>query len=243
MRSDPVLELARRGAVRLAAGGGVALSIASLVQVFSGDEGGWITLFASMPTAAIAMIMLRQRRPNVIALLSMITAFALISETYAAFDGQTKYVAGVGAEVVVFGLGILAVFIARDRPRLVAFGFLAASVTIVLVGQLHLNGPTLEMFSDIVVMLAVLGTLMYLVIRVLESLSASHNRYSDLANVIPVAVLELDVSAVMARLDAMGASLPEWPSAGGERDGLFEQMVKLVRLSYSNETADELASS
>jgi signal transduction histidine kinase len=189
------------------------------------------------------MIMLRQRRPNVIALLSMITAFALISETYAAFDGQTKYVAGVGAEVVVFGLGILAVFIARDRPRLVAFGFLAASVTIVLVGQLHLNGPTLEMFSDIVVMLAVLGTLMYLVIRVLESLSASHNRYSDLANVIPVAVLELDVSAVMARLDAMGASLPEWPSAGGERDGLFEQMVKLVRLSYSNETADELASS
>jgi signal transduction histidine kinase len=242
MRSDPVLELARRGAVRLAAGGGIALSIASAVQVVSGDQGGWITLIASIPTAALAIVMLRQQRPNVIALLSLITAFALAAETYAAVDGQTRYVAGIGAEVVVFGLGILAVFIARDRPRLVAAGFLSASLAIVLVAQLHLNGPTLEMATDIVVMLAVLGTLMYLVIRVLESLSASQTRYSDLAKVLPVAVLELDVSAVIARLDTLVSSSSGVPTTAEEHAEQFAQLVKLVRLSYSNETADELVS-
>lgn len=242
MRSDPVLELARFGAIRLSAGGGVALSIASVAQIAFGDEGGWITLLAAVPTSIIAMAMLRQERPNVIGLLSLITAFALAAETYAAVDGQTRYVAGVGAEVVVFGLGILAVFIARDRPRLVALGFLTASLVIVLVGQLHLNGPTLEMFSDIVVMLAVLGTLMYLVIRVLESLSASQNRYSDLANVIPVAVLELDVSAVMVHLDSLVVSAGSGLPPDGAGDDLFAQMMNMVRLSYSNETADQLVS-
>lgn len=242
MRSDPVLELARRGAVRLAAGGGVALSIAATVQVVSGDQGGWITLIASIPTAVLATAMLRRERPNVIGLLSLIAVFALAAETYAAVDGQTRYVAGIGAEVVVFGLGILAVFIARDRPRLVAAGFLSAAAAIVVVAQLHLNGPTLEIATDIVVMLAVLGTLMYLVIRVLESLSASQTRYSDLAKVLPVAVLELDVSAVIARLDTLVSSSSNPPTSAEEHSEQFAQLVSLVRLSYSNETADELVS-
>ena len=201
MRSDPVLELARRGAVQLAVGGGVILSITSLVQVLLGEPAAAITLVAAIPTTVIAVAMLGQERPNVIALLSLITTFALAAEVFAAVRGETAYVAGIGAEVVVFGLGMLAVFVARKHPVAVGAGFLTAALAIVLVAQIHLNGPTLEIVSDIFVMLAVLGTLMYLVIRVMQSLSESRARYVDLAKVIPVATFELDVSRVLKRLN------------------------------------------
>lgn len=243
MRSDPVLELARRGAVRLAAGGGAVLSAASLIQVLAGEPAALITLVAALPTTVIAVIMLRQERPNVIALLSLITAFALAAEVYAIALEQTTYVAGVGAEIVVFGLGILAVFIARERPVVVAIGFLAASALIVLVAQLYLNGATLEIASDIVVMLAVLGTLMFLVIRVLQSLSVSRGRHSDLARVIPVAALELDVSAVIAQIDKLADPNSSSVGSPGKDVDLYAEMLQLVRMSYSNETADRLAES
>ena len=186
--------------MQLAVGGGVVLSITSLVQVLLGEPAAAITLVAAIPTTVIAVGMLGQERPNVIALLSLITGFALAAEVFAAVRGETAYVAGIGAEVVVFGLGMLAVFVARKHPVAVGAGFLMAALAIVLVAQVHLNGPTLEIVSDIFVMLAVLGTLMYLVIRVMQSLSQSRARYVDLANVIPVATFELDVSRVLRRL-------------------------------------------
>lgn len=241
MRADPVLELARRSAVRLSAWGGAALSVASAVQVVAGEPAAAITLVAAVPTTLLAIAMLRQDRPNVIALLSLITSFALVAEIVAALRGESAYVAGIGAEVVVFGLGILAVFIARRRPRAVAVGFLAAAMAIVLVSQLHLNGPTLEIVSDIVVLLAVLGTLMYLVIRVMESLSASRTRYSDLANVIPVATFELDVSQVVRRINDLGGDDFAALTSEKGRDEFYEQLIGLIRMSYSNNAADSMA--
>jgi len=90
-------------------------------------------------------------------------------------------------------------------------------------------------------MLAVVGTLMYIVIRVMESLNASETRYSDLANVIPVATMELDVSAVMERLTELTAhrSMFEEADAGGM--ARYNELIGLVRMSFSNETADQLA--
>jgi hypothetical protein len=105
MRSDPVLELARRGAVRLAVGGGVILTITSFVQIVLGETAAVITLLAAIPTTAIAVGMLDQERPNVIALLSLITSFALGAEIFAAIRGETAYVAGIGAEVASSGWG------------------------------------------------------------------------------------------------------------------------------------------
>ena len=241
MRSDPVLELARRGAVRLVVGGAAALSLASLVQVIVGDAGGLITLIAALATAVIAAIMLRQERPNVVALLGLVSAFAITAETYAAIDGQSQYVASVGAETVVFALGILSVFIARDHPRLIAVSYLVASAVIVFIAQLHLNGLSLEIASDIVVMLATLGTLMYIVIRVMESLSASETRYSDLANVIPVATLELDVSAVVERIAELTEPGSDADAEAGNNPGRYAEMLGMVRLSFSNHEANRQA--
>ena len=147
------------------------------------------------------------------------------------------YVAGIGAEVVVFGLGMLAVFIARERPIAVGSGFLVAALTIVLVAQVHINGPTLEIVSDIFVVLAVLGTLMYLVIRVMESLSQSRTRYSDLANVIPVATFELDVSGVLKRLsDLTGPELAALSSAEAQHE-LYEELMGAVMINASPASA------
>jgi signal transduction histidine kinase len=236
MRSDPVLELARRGAVRLAAGGGVALSVAPLAQVIAGESGGMITLSAAVPTAVLATVMLRQKRPNVIALLSMIAMFAVIAEIYAAVNGMTEYVSGIGAEVVVVGLGVLSVFIARERPRLVAAGFMGATLIMVVVSQAALNGLTLEIVTDVVVVLSVLGTLMYLVVRVMDSLTVSRSRYSDLASVIPVATFEFDVSKVMERLGSLSRIIPTSSSV----DDVFVEMMGLLRLSFTNRTADSM---
>jgi signal transduction histidine kinase len=241
MRADPVLELARRGAVRLVVGGAAALSLASLVQVFVGDAGGLITLIAALATAVIAAIMLRQERPNVVGLLGLVSAFAIIAEAYAAIDGQSQYVASVGAETVVFALGILSVFIARDHPRVIAVSYLAASALIVFVAQLHLNGLSLEIASDIVVMLATLGTLMYIVIRVMESLSASETRYSDLANVIPVATLEFDVSAVLERIAELTTPGTVADVDGGDNLERYNEVLGMVRLSFSNHEANRQA--
>ncbi|MCP4968447.1 MAG: HAMP domain-containing histidine kinase [bacterium] len=238
MHSDPVLELARRSAVRLVVGGAAALSLASLLQVIVGDAGGPITLIASLTTAAIAAIMLRQERPNVVALLGLVSLFAIVAETYAAIDGQSQYVASVGAETVLFALGILSVFIARKHPRVIAVSYLAASALIVFIAQLHLNGLSLEIASDIVVMLATLGTLMYIVIRVIESLSASETRYSDLANVIPVATMELDVSGVLERIADLTSTLS--PDDTGDNLERYTEMLGLVKLSFSNHAANRL---
>lgn len=240
MRSDPVLELARRGAVQLAVGGGVILSITSLVQVLLGEPAAAMTLVAAIPTTVIAVGMLGQARPNVIALLSLITGFALAAEVFAAVRGETAYVAGIGAEVVVFGLGMLAVFVARKHPVAVGAGFLMAALAIVLVAQIHLNGPTLEIVSDIFVMLAVLGTLMYLVIRVMQSLSQSRARYVDLAKVIPVATFELDASRVLRRLgDLTGPEFAALASSHAQNE-LYAELMGLVRISYTNDVADNL---
>jgi hypothetical protein len=233
MRSDPVLELARRGAVRLAVFGGAALSLASLIQILLGDSTGFVTMVAALPTTVLAIVMLRQDRPNVIVLASLIAAIALAAEIFAALNGHTQYVAGIGGEVVIFGLGILAVFVARERPVAVATGFLAASASIVVVAQLHLNGFTLEIASDIVVVVAVMGTLMYLVIRVMESLSLSRGRYADLANMTPVVVLELDVQGVVSRARELAV-------ASGDSEEFLGAMMELVRMPYSNETANRL---
>jgi len=236
MRSDPVLELARRGAVRLAAGGGIALSVASLAQVISGESGGAVTLAAAVPTTILATVMLRQKRPNVIALLSMITVFAVVAELFAAVNGMTEYVSGIGSEVVVVGLGVLSVFIARERPRLVAAGFLCATLIVVVIAQVALNGVSLEIATDAVIATSVLGTIMYLVVRVMDSLTISQSRYSDLASVIPVATFEFDVSRVMARLDFRSEIAPTSTSA----DELQAEMLGLVRLSFTNRTADSM---
>lgn len=242
-RSVSILELARRSAVRLVAGGAAALSIASIVQVLLGDVGGALTLAAAVPTGAVAVIMLRQDRPNVVGLLALVAAFAIATEIYAAIDGQTQYVTSIGSELVVFALGILSVFIARDRPRLVAIGYLAGSALIIVVAQLHLNGPSLEIATDIVVMAATLGTLMYIVIRVIESLSASEARFSDLANVIPVATIELDVSRVMDRITALQSPDMVAETVYGGRDISYAELVSLVRMSFSNHYSNSLAES
>ncbi len=209
--------------MRLAVFGGAALSLASLIQILLGESAGFVTLAAALPTTVLAIVMLRQERPNVIVLVALIATIALVAEIFAAVNGETQYVAGIGGEVVIFGLGILAVFVARQRPVAVAAGFLAASASIVVVAQLHLNGFTLEIASDIVVVAAVMGTLMYLVIRVMESLSLSRGRYADLANMTPVVVLELDVSDVISRAR-------ELASGSGGGDEFFEVMMELVRM-------------
>ncbi len=242
-RSASILELARRSAVRLVAGGAGALSIASIIQVILGDLGGAITLAAAIPTGAVAVVMLRQERPNVVGLLALVSAFAIATEIYAAIDGQTQYVNSVGAELVVFSIGILSVFIARKRPWPIAVGHLGGSALIVVVSQLHLNGPTLEIATDIVVMLATLGTLMYIVIRVIESLSASEARYSDLADVIPVATIELDVSRVMDRIAALQSPDLVAGTVHGDHDVSYEELVSLVRMSFSNRYSNGLADS
>ncbi len=235
--SDPVLELARRSAVRLALIGGVALALSSTVQVIVGEPGGVITLVAALLTAGVALVMLRQNRPNVIALLALIVLFAIAAEAFAAVRGATEYVAGVGGEVVVFGLGVLAVFIARDKHWRVATGFLSAALVIVLISQITLNGLTLEIVSDCLVVVAVLGTVMYLVIRVLESLAVSQSRYSDLASVIPVATFEFDISGVIALVRTMAETgLP-----ATSLDGLYAEMMHMVRLTYTNQVADDMA--
>ena len=89
MRSDPVLELARRGAVRLVVGGAVVLSLASLVQVIVGESGGIITLTAALATGVVGFVMGRQERPNVVALLALVAASAIAAEVFAALDGQS----------------------------------------------------------------------------------------------------------------------------------------------------------
>jgi signal transduction histidine kinase len=236
MRSDPVLELARRGAVRLAAGGGIALCVASLAQVISGESGGVITLAAAIPTTILATAMLRQKRPNVVALVSMITVFAVVAEAYAALNGMTEYASGIGGEVLVVGLAVLSVFIARERPRLVAAGFLTATLIIVVVSQVALNGVSLEIATDVLVVLSVLGTLMYLVVRVMDSLTISQSRYSDLASVIPVATFEFDVSRVIARL----GSLPRINPTSSSADDIYTEMMGLIRLTFTNRTADSM---
>ena len=241
MRSDPVLELARKGAVRLVVGGSVVLSLASIVQAVSGDAGGLITLAAAVATGLVAVFVVRQERPNVVPLLGIVSVFAIAAETYAAIDGQTQYVASIGAEMVVIGLGILSVFIARERPRLIAVVYMAASALIILVGQLHLNGLSFEIASDIVVMVAVVGTLMYIVIRVMETLNASETRYSDLANVIPVATMELDVSAVVQRLAELTSRDVVTQATAGEGIERYAHLIKLVRMSFSNHAANRLA--
>lgn len=222
----------------------MALLLAALVQIMLGDLTGFVTLSAALPATLLAVVMLRQERPNVIVLVSLVAVIALAAEIYTALDGQTRYVAGIGGEVVVFGLGILAVFVARERPVAVAGGFLTASAAIVVVAQVHLNGFTFEIVSDIVVIAAVLGTLMYLVIRVMESLSLSRSRYSDLAEVIPVAVLELDVSMVAGRVAEYAAlDRADRPALESSYSEVLTEMMRHVRLSYSNETADKLVES
>jgi signal transduction histidine kinase len=239
MRSDPVLELARRGAVRLAFGGGLLLTAVSAIQIISGESSGAETLVASLLTVCASTVMLRQERPNVIALLLFIAVVAVGFEAYAASQHATEYLAGIGSEVVVFGLGLLAVFIARERPRIVAAGFLLAAIVIVAIAQVGLNGWTLEIVSDSVVVVAVLGTVMYLVIKVLDSLAISQSRYSDLASVIPVATFEFDISRLMTSIGTL-AQGPEEPQPVDE---YLLTLVPLVRLSYTNRTADAMAES
>lgn len=237
MRSDPVLELARRSAVRIAFGGGLVLATVSLVQVVVGESTGVETLVASLLGVGAALVVMRQERPNVIALLFVIAAIAIGFETYAAVRHATHFLAGIGSEVVVIGLGVLAVFIARERPRAVAAGFLVAAVVIVAVGQVGLNGWTLEIVSDAVVVVAVLGTVMYLVIRVLDSLAVSRSRYSDLASVIPVATFEFDISRLMSQIGRLTRST----EAARPIDEFYRELMPLVRLSYTNRTADAMA--
>ena len=232
----PCSSLPRRAVARLAAGGGLILVIASIVQVVAGEPGGLITLAASLPTTVLSLVVLRYDKPNTIVLLSLIVVVAVFAETYGAITGSKDYVAGIGGEVVVFGLGLLAVFLAREKPRLVAAGFLGAAIAIVVISQVTLNGFTLEILTDLLVVVAVLGTVMYVEIRVLESLAVSQNRYSDLARVIPVAIFEFDVAKVMARIRALAGDATPPPL-----DGLYADLMRLVRLSYTNTMAEALA--
>lgn len=236
MRADPVLELARRGAVRLAFGGGSVLSVVAVIQVLTGDPSGAITLVATVPITVLSFVMLRHERPNVIALGALIVGLALSAEAFAAIAGNPEYVAGMGSEVIVFGVGVLAVFIARRHPRRVAVWFLLAAVADVVIVQLSLNGPSLEIVSDTLLAVFVLGTLMYLVIRVMESLAVSQSRFSDLANVIPVATLEFDISRVIGRLQG----LPEAPRVGSMDADLYRGLMRGIKLSYANHMARKL---
>jgi signal transduction histidine kinase len=235
--SDSVLELTRRAAVRLAFGGGLILVLFSSIQIVIGETGATVTLVAALLVVAAALVHLRQEHPNVILLLALMVFFAIAAEAVAALQGTTEYVAGVGGEVVVFGLGVLAVFIARDNQRQVAAGFLTAAIVIVVISQVTLNGVTLEIVSDCLTVVAVLGTVMYLEIKVLESLAASQSRFSDLASVIPVATFEFDISRVMARLSTMRGAA----GAATSLDELFAEFMPLVRLSYVNRTANAMA--
>ncbi len=236
VRTDPIIEVARRGAVTLALLGGLAMVLASLVQVITGETAGALTLLGALPTVVVAFVMRRQERPNVILLMAMICAFAIGTEVYAAWNGQTEYVAGVGSEAVVFGLGILAVFIARERPAWVAVGFLSAAMIPVVVSQVHLSGPSLEIATDAVVVISVMGTLMYLVVRVMDSLTESRTRYSDLASVIPVATYELDLTAVIDELRSLEGSAMELTGAENRYE-VFDQLMRKMRLSFFNDTA------
>ena len=235
LRTDPVIEVARRSAVTLAIVGGSLMTVASLVQILTGDSTGVVTLLASAPTTLFAMLLRRQERPNVVLLLALIAWIALASEVYAAAAGHTEYVAGIGSEIVVFGLGILAVFIARERPRSVAIVFILATLTVSVVSQVHLNGPSLEIVTDLVVIASVMGTLCYLVIRVLDSLSDSQTRFSDLASIIPVATFELDLSKVIERIE----DLRRQDSDGGlqSQGEIYAGLIPSMRLSFFNDMA------
>ncbi len=237
VRTDPVIEVARRGAVTLALLGGLAMTLASVAQVVTGDATGALTLLGAAPTAIVAFVMRRQERPNVILLLAMITGIAVAVEVVAALQDNTEFVAGIGSEAVAFGLGVLAVFVARERPRRVAVGFLAAALVPVIVSQIHLNGVSLEIATDAVVVGSVMGTLMYLVIQVLDSLSESQARYSDLANVIPIVVYELDITRAVARLQ--GVDLGQMPADKADR--LRTELMGLVRLSFHNAAVEAMA--
>ncbi len=211
------------------------MTIASLVQLLTGDLTGAVTLLASAPTTLYAIILGRQKRPNVVLLLALIAGTALTSEVYAAATGQTEYVAGIGSEVVVFGLGILAVFIARERPRPVAVVFIAATLAVSVVSQVHLNGVSLEIVTDLVVISSVMGTLAYLVIRVLDSLSDSQSRYSDLASIIPVATLELDLSKVIGRIEHWGKQ--DSDEVLPHQAEIYAQLMPSRRLWFFNDMA------
>ncbi|MCP3994299.1 MAG: hypothetical protein GY722_04425 [bacterium] len=235
LRTDPVIEVARRSAVTLVIVGGSLMAVASFVQFLIGDSTGAVTLMASAPTTLFAILLRRQARPNVVLLLALIAGIALISEVYAAAAGHTAYVAGIGSEVVLFGLGILAVFIAREHPRPVAISFIIATLAISVVSQVHLNGPSLEIVTDLVVVASVMGTLAYLVIRVLDSLSESQTRYSDLASIIPVATFELDLSAVIERIEDLGKQ--EADDALRNQDEIYASLMPSMRLSFFNDMA------
>jgi signal transduction histidine kinase len=240
VRTDPVIEVARRGAVRLALVGGMALVVGSIAQLVSGDQGGLLTLMGALPTAGVAAMMTRQERPNVILLLAMISALAIGAEAYAAWNGQTEYVVGIGSEAVVIGLGILAVFVAREHPAPIGAGFVAATMVPIGINQLHLNGLTWEIVTDMVVVISVMGTLIYLVIRVLDSLSESQTRYSDLASVIPVATFEFDLSRVVARIDALGQGRANREDTADRQDEIYAELMPLLRLSFFNDMADAM---
>jgi len=234
VRTDPVVEVARRGAVWLVLAGGTAMSLASGLQAITGDATGLITLLAAAPTTALAFALSRQRRPNVVLLLALIALIAFGSEVYSAWNGHTEYVAGIGSEVVVFGVGVLAVFIARERPRAVAVAFVLGTVTTAVVSQVHLNGPSLEIVTDVVVITSVMGTVTYLVIKVLDSLTESQNRYSDLASVIPIAVYELDVTRAVGHLRSGEVRHTPGSQAYGK------ELLEMTRLSFRNEMVDML---
>ena len=238
LRADPVIEVARRGAVRLAVAGGSLMTLASAVQVITGDSTGVVTLVASAPTTVVAILLTRKQRPNVVLLVAMIATIALASEVYAALDGNTEYVAGIGSEVVVLGLGILAVFVARERPRLVAVGFLTGAVAVDIVSQVHLNGWSLEITTDVMVIVSVMGTLMYLVIRVLDSLSESQTRFSDLASTIPVATMELEMSRAIARIESWRRE-PDSQQARRWSE-MSAELLGLMSLSFANDMARQL---
>ena len=242
VRTDPVIELARRGAVNLALLGGVGVALAAAAQILANEPGGMITFAGAVPTVLVAAMMRRQDRPNVVLLLAMICGVAVAAEVVAAARDQSTFVAGIGAEVIVFGLGTLAVFVARERPVPVAVGFLAAAVVPVVVSQVHLNGVTLEIATDVVILVSVVGTLMFLVIRVLDSLSDSQTRYSDLANVVPVATYELDVTAAIVRLQQLMRNHPELKDSPDLRQQALGPLLGAIRISFVNDTARGLTS-
>lgn len=214
------------------------MSVVSLFQLIAGETGALITMAAALPTTAAAYVAMRRRRLNPVALLWTISLIAVAAEMFAAATGNREYVAGIGGEVVVFGLGLLSVFIAGSRRRWVAGGFLLLATVVVVTAQVSLNGWSGEIASDLTVVLAVLGTVMFLVIKVMESLAVSQSRFSDLASVIPVATFEFDIAELMSRLRVL-AERPTDPIT----DQQYVELMRMVRLSYTNHTADGLAAS
>jgi signal transduction histidine kinase len=240
LRTAPVIEVAREGAVRLALIGGLAILAVSLAQVATGDSAGFLSMAGALPTIVLALWMRRKERPNVILLLAWMCGFTIAVEVYAAWTNQTEYVAGIGTEVVVFGIGVLAVFIAREHPVPVAVGFLFAALVPVVVSQIHLNGASMEISTDMLVVTSVAGTLMYLIIRVLDSLSESHDRYSDLANVIPVATYEFDLTRVLDALRHAEQEQPFVALSSARQVAVVAELMPRVHLSFFNDTARDM---